>query len=494
MATIWERLFRSGTAAQVNQIASQVEEMRSTTANLQQQNNILNSLLSIQFRQQGGFTRFDTVNQINFIRNGYNINADIYAVISDIAQKGASIPLVCYEVIDDVALKNYNAARKQRATDENLILIKQLKTKALRQVEYDNPIQKLIDNPNPDDNPTNFYETSIGFTAITGNNYWYAPTADMGNDIGKIVQLRIMPSQFTGLIITNTFPARVIGYELIVDGVRLMQSAEVIHMRFPNYDYSVDGQQLYGLSPLKAGFNLLSLGNAIETTQISSFNNGGPAVLITNKSVSPDERAVEQMGRIKKSWNDEYSGPTNKNKYKLMAGDVNAIPLGLSPVDMDVIAADERVMDKICNLYHISSIMFNNHSASTESNVKEMIRDSWTRGILPLRKMHCDSFNRSIVPAYNVKGQRYFVDMDLSGIADLQPDKAIQATWLSTSWWIPPNEKRKIQDIDEIQDDNMNKIYIPSNLVPLDDVNINIANIPNAPIDNTNPNDNNPNP
>ncbi len=481
MATIWERLFRSGTAAQVNQIASEVAQMRSTTENLQQQNNILNSLLSIQFRQQGGFTRFDTVNQIDFIRNGYNINADIYAVISDIAQKGASIPLVCYEVIDDVALKNYNAARKQRATDENLILSSKLKTKALRQVEYDNPIQKLIDSPNPDDNATNFYETSIGFTAITGNNYWYAPTLDKGSDNGKVIELRIMPSQFTGIVITNYYPARVIGYELIIDGIRLMQSAEVIHMKFPNYDWSVDGQQFYGLSPLKAGFNLLNLSNAIETTQISSFNNGGPAVLITNKSVSPDDRAIEQMGRIKKQWNDEYSGPTNKNKYKLMAGDVNAIPLGLSPVDMDVIAADERVMDKICNLYHISSIMFNNHSASTESNVKEMIRDSWTRGILPLRKMHCDSFNRSIVPAYNVKGKRYFVDMDLSGIADLQPDKSVQATWLSTSWWIPPNEKRKIQDIDEIEDPNMNKIYIPSNLVALDDMNIDVSSLPNAP-------------
>jgi HK97 family phage portal protein len=486
MATIWERIFGSRTARQIGEISTQLNEMRSTSATLQQQNNLLNSLLSIQFRQQGGFTRFDTVNQIDFIRNGYNINADIYSVVSDIAQKGASIPLVCYEVIDDNALKNYKASRKGRPTDDNLILSNKLKTKALRQVEYDNPIQKLIDKPNADDDPFNFYQTSIGFTCICGNNYWYTPTLDMGADKGKVIELRIMPSQFTGIVVTQGFPARVLGYEVIIDGLRLLQSAEVIHMKFPNYDWSVDGQQFYGLSPLKAGFNLLNLSNAIETTQISSFNNGGPAVLITNKSISPDERAVDQMGRIKKAWNDEYTGPTNANKFKLMAGDVSAIPLGLDNVSLDIIAADERVMDKICNLYGISSIMFNNHSASTESNVKEMIRDSWTRGILPLRKMHADSFNRAIVPAYQQKGVRYFVDMDLSGIADLQPDKAIQATWLNTSWWIPPNEKRKIQDIDEISDPNMDKVYIPQNLVALDDQNIDVTTLPNAPQDNFN--------
>lgn len=472
MATIWERLFGS---RQQRDIARQLQDMQQVNTDLLQYNNQLNQLLNIQFRNQGGFTRFDTIQQVGFIRDGYNVNAYIYALVSDIASRGASVPLVCYEIIDDVALKNYRAAMSQKNID--LFTANQFKTKALRAVDYANPIQKLIDRPNNDDNTDTFYETSIGFTCLTGNNYWYAPTLDMGADKGKIMELRIMPSQFVGLVVVQGFPSRVIGYELIIDGVRLMQSAEVAHMRYPNYDWSVDGQEHYGLPPLKAGWNTLALDNAAETSMISMFNNGGPRMIVTNESLEPSNTAIEQLGKIKKLWNDEYSGSTNRNKIKLSAGKINAIPLDMSPVDMDIIAADKHARDKIAAIFHYSSIMLNDHSASTESNVKEMRKDCWVRGVLPLRKMHCDVFNSRIVPAHNGKNGRFFVDMDLSGISDLQPDRKTQADWLSVSWWIPPNRKLEIQGEEKSLDPNMDKVYAPSSLVALDDLNIEVPEL-----------------
>lgn len=475
MATIWERIRNAFTAGNLSR---QLQEMQQVNNNLLQYNNQINQLLNIQFRSQGGFTRFDTVQQIGFIRNGYDVNAFVYALVSDIASRGASVPLVCYEVIDDAALKTYRSAMSQKTlSDETLAIAKQYKAKALRQVEYDNPIQRLIDRPNADDNTDTFYETSIGFTCLCGNNYWYTPTLDMGADKGKVTELRIMPSQFVGLVVVQGFPSRVIGYELIIDGVRLMQSKEVAHMRYPNYNWSVDGQEHYGLPPLQSGWNTLALDNAAETSMIAMFNNGGPRMIIANKSIPPDQIGVEQMGKMKKMWNDEYTGSTNRNKFKLSAGDISAIPLDMSPVDLDIIAADNHARDKICSIFHYSSIMLNAHDASTESNVKEMIKNSWTRGVLPLRKKHCDTFNSRIVPAYNEKGRRYFVDMDLSGIADLQPDKKTQAEWLSMSWWIPPNEKRKIQDLDRIEEENMDKVYAPSSLVALDDLSIEVPEL-----------------
>lgn len=482
MANFWRGLF--GSRQENRQIAQQLATMQSTTEQLVEYNNRLQGLLSISFRQQGGFTRFDTNNQISFIRQGYNINADVYAIVSDIAQKGASIPLVCYEVIDEGALKTYRSAMSQKKLSaETLMIAKRFKTKALRPVEYDNPVQKLIDNPNAEDNPTTFYETSIGFVLLCGNNYWHGPVLDMGPDKGRVVSMNIMPSQFVGLIVRQGFPAVVLGYELIIDGLRLMESKDVIHMRTPNYDWGIDGQQLYGMPPLKAGWNTLNLSNSGETSMTSMFANGGPKVIISNKSISPDDYGIEQMGKIAKMNNDEYSGNTNRGKVKWMIGDISSIPTGLSPVDLNIIEGMSYSFDRLCNIFGVSSIMYNNHSASTESNVKEMIRDSWTRGVLPLRKMHCDSFNRGIVPAYNEKGLRYFVDMDLSGIADLQPDKATQATWLSTSWWITPNQKLKIQDMEESDDPNMNKVYAPSGLTALEDVSIDVEALPNMPED-----------
>lgn len=491
--TLWERLnrlFGGNTAAQVEDVGRQLAEMRSTTENLAAQNNYLNSLLAISFRQQGGFTRFDTVQQVNFIQNGYNISSAVYSIVSDIATKAAAIPLRVYEVENEAALKNYQISKQGTRTPETLYKTERLRKSALRDVGNDHPIQRLIDHPNPEDNATLFYETSVGFNLLCGNNYWYAPRLDKGADKGKITQLRIMPSQFTGIVLTQGFPARVLGYELIIDGVVLLTSDEVLHMRYPNYNWTVDGQQLYGLPPLRAAYNTLQRSNSAETSATSMFDNGGPAMLISNKSISPDDRAIEQMGRLKKQMNDEYSGNTNRNKIKLTAGDIQAIPLGLSPVDLNILESEKWSFDMLCNVFHVSSVMFNNHDGNTESNVKEMRKDSWTRAVLPQRKMHADSFNRQIVPAYNTGKVKYFVDMDISGIAELQPDMEAMTRWLAPAWWVTPNEKRKLQDFDESADPNMSKIWMPGGYTLMDDAVIDVDSLPDAPEDDS-INDNN---
>ena len=125
--------------------------------------------------------------------------------------------------------------------------------------------------------------------------------------------------------------------------------------------------------------------------------------------------------------------------------------------------------------------MFNNHAGNTESNVKEMRRDSYTRAVIPERKAQCDAINRFIVPGYNTGGKKYFVDMDISGITELQPDMQTMSAWLNTAWWVSPNEKRKMQDFDESMDVNMDKIWVPSGLLPMDDMTINVDDVQNNP-------------
>jgi phage portal protein BeeE len=81
-----------------------------------------------------------------------------------------------------------------------------------------------------------------------------------------------------------------------------------------------------------------------------------------------------------------------------MAGDINVIPLGLSPVELALIEGEKWTFDMLCNVYKYSSVMFNNHDGNTESNVQEMRKDSYTRAVLPERIAQRDAFNRKIVP------------------------------------------------------------------------------------------------
>jgi HK97 family phage portal protein len=464
MANIFERLFSR--QRQLEQISSQLQDMQSNYGALQQQNSILQQQLAINFRAQGGFTKYDYNNQIGYIKQGYNISSAIYAIVSDIASKAAQIPLKVYEVKDDSKLKNYKHLMSN-PTHENIFKAQHLRTKALDEVPENDKLQMLIDNPNPFDDPIYFYTMFAGFRLLTGNSYLWTPTLDMGADKGLPGEMYILPSQFTAIITTNAFPKRILGYELIIDGVRLVQSEEVLHLKYPNYDFSMDGQELYGLSPLQAAAKTTRRANFSEDSAVSQLTNGGPGAIVANKSISSDEIGLEQAGKMQQHWQSNYGGPNNRNKIKLMAGDINVIPLGLSPVELALIEGEKWTFDMLCNVYKYSSVMFNNHDGNTESNVQEMRKDSYTRAVLPERIAQRDAFNRKIVPLFSKK-KKYFVDLDISGIAELQPDMSTMAKWLSISFWISPNEKRKMQDFDEDTDPNMDKFWIPNNLMLLE--------------------------
>jgi phage portal protein BeeE len=363
MANIFERLFSR--QRQLEQISSQLQDMQSNYGALQQQNSILQQQLAINFRSQGGFTKYDYNNQIGYIKQGYNISSAIYAIVSDIASKAAQIPLKVYEVKDDAKLKNY---------------------------------KHLMSNPTHE------------------NIFKWERTRDL---------------------------------------------------KYPNYDFSMDGQELYGLSPLQAAAKTTRRANFSEDSAVSQLANGGPGAIVANKSISSDEIGLEQAGKMQQHWQSNYGGPNNRNKIKLMAGDINVIPLGLSPVELALIEGEKWTFDMLCNVYKYSSVMFNNHDGNTESNVQEMRKDSYTRAVLPERIAQRDAFNRKIVPLFSKK-KKYFVDLDISGIAELQPDMATMAKWLSISFWISPNEKRKMQDFDEDTDPNMDKYWIPNNLMLLE--------------------------
>src|SRR6185312_3913999 len=96
----------------------------------------------------GGYPVYNNSDTINNINNGYVGSEDVYSIVRRIARTAAMIPLKVYTVKDDAALKKYEFATQQKNFNTQTLLRKQfLKTKALEEAG-DNPLQKLIDNPN----------------------------------------------------------------------------------------------------------------------------------------------------------------------------------------------------------------------------------------------------------------------------------------------------------------------------------------------------------
>ena len=63
----------------------------------------------------------------------------------------------------------------------------------------------------------------------------------------------------------------------------------------------------------------------------------------------------------------------------------------------------------------------------------------------------------------------YYVDFDITILPEMQEDMEKVVAQAEKMWWISPNEKREMSRYDAIADPAMDKVYIPSNLVPIDD-------------------------
>jgi hypothetical protein len=57
----------------------------------------------------------------------------------------------------------------------------------------------------------------------------------------------------------------------------------------------------------------------------------------------------------------------------------------------------------------------------------------------------------------------------------MQEDMQKLTEWLSNSYWITPDEKRIAQGYDKISSPEMSKVYVPANLVPIEDLSIDEA-------------------
>ena len=160
------------------------------------------------------------------------------------------------------------------------------------------------------------------------------------------------------------------------------------------------------------------------------------------------------------------------------ANDLGYIALGTPLADMDVATLAGLDFDRICNAYGISSVLFNNKSASTESNVQEMVKEMYTNTIIPNVHRVESALNKNVVPDIQTKG---VIKCDTSEIKALRDDEAKKAAALAAKWWLTGNEKREADMYDQdVSEELMNKYIVPSGMMLLDDLNMVVP-----PVDNT---------
>lgn len=410
------------------------------------------------------------------VEEGYASNTDVYSIINKKAKMAAGIPFYVYRVKGAEGRKGLREYKSltgsAKLTPEGLAKAQLIKIKAMEEVEEDHPLNKLLQRPNETDSQAEFLEKCYGFLDITGNTYILKESPDMGANKGVPKRMCTLPSPYIEIVPDGVVPnLGVGGYIFFLYGNISIKKEEIIHLKYFNPDHQPNGSHLYGMPPLRAGAKTLTQAVSAEDSATAQYQHGGPAGIVFNKSVPPDEQNNLIVGGMKKKWENETWGNRNRGKVLFSAGEIGYEQMGLSPVDLQVLESGTYTFRKMCNLFNMPSAIYNDNEHSTMANMEQFYKAAYTDGVIPMVVKLRDALNSFLLPDFGDSGE-YFIDADYSNIPVLQEDMKTLCEWLDKSPEITLNERRELKKFGRLPDPNMDKVYVSSNLVPLDDLNM----------------------
>lgn len=420
----------------------------------------------------------DYENKYDFVINGYQRNADIYTCIDLISKKVAECSYTLFEVKQGVTKKELKAYENYQQSDSMSGRLKamQLKQQIFEEVES-NPILDLLTNPNPMQTYEEWMVDLAGFFLCTGDGYM------LGNGVSPQMiekqiwsELYCLPSHYMK-IITGGYPQPIKGYSLITVFTEDVPfpANQVHHFKTFNPDFTLTGASLYGQSPIKAIYRNVMKENQGEDELLKQIRNGGVMGFI-----SPDgDQATlteKQLGLLHDKLKEAKESDHLLDRIFPSTGPLKWTQIGLPSTDLQLIESLAIDTKKIFSAFHVPMIYSGSEEASNLSNVSSAPKQFIYNAVSPVLRKIKDSINEFVCKPYaKEKGVKYYFDFDMGSFPEMSDDMTKLSDWLEKSYEITPNEKRIAKGYDRITDPLMDRIYAPSNIVPLEDLSIDQA-------------------
>ena len=399
-------------------------------------------------------------NKIWAIQTAFLKNPDVYSVISQQSQKLASIPYYIRKVRDEEQLKRYDRSR----ANSNLNLQLQTKAKAFDSEYFAMP----LDKPNPLQNWNDFFYLSELYYRATGNCFWYL----MKNSVGVPLGMWVLPAHFMKIYVKQK--TSTLSYESPIEGYEMYQTAsvsipfleeEVIHIKMPNPDWGVNGEQLYGLSPLAAAY--YNVENQIQANKhlMKMFKSSGAFGFISadGEVLDPDQ-ADQFTERIKEM---------DKSKERMakivgVATKINFTRISLANDELKPWEALNWDRKTICNILGWSDRLLNNDGKSGlgGSETKEARKQVISNTIQPDLINFEEAINKMFIQKF--KGyENKVLKFDVTSLPEMQEDLEKLSKWAKESP-ITMNEWREMINFERLDSEGMDSVFVSRNLQPIE--------------------------
>lgn len=364
--------------------------------------------------QLGASARWTARDYGALAREGYQRNAVAYRCVRLIAEAAASVPF---------------CARRDG------------------QCAGGDPVQKLLQRPNPELSRAEFFEAHYGYLQLSGDAYMEAVLMD--GRPNALFTLR--PDRMRAVIGGDGWPA---AWEYEAGGKtrryaldRINGCSVIHHMRLfhPSDD-------IYGFSPLKAAMQAVDVHNAGGVwTKALLDNSARPSgALIYKGSGGSDRLSDEQFDRLKSELENNHAGARSAGRPLLLEGGLDWKTMSMSPSDMDFINARREAAREIALAFGVPPMLLGIPGDNTYANYKEANLAFWRQTILPLVQKTADSFGGWFQPWF---GEDLTIHAQLDDVPVLAAERALLWSRLKDVDFMSQSEKRALAGLEKMEGD-----------------------------------------
>jgi len=423
------------------------------------------------YRLVGGQTNTYNQSLEVLLNRGYGENPDVNAMVNQMASKSTVVPYYIKNIEDEEIYKQIkrfpiDTTLQQKQT------IKKLKAKAY-DTDSEMPMPLLVPNPTQTWNDILFlYKV---YLKVCGNVYLYKVMSEMG----KPLQLYMLPAHWMQIVLKST--ANVLSSESPVDYYIMQQGNQfvkfpadsVIHIKRSNPFFDYNGSQLYGYSELMAAIRNINSSNSGIDQNIKTMQNSGvygfihagdgQTPLTAEQGQSLKDRLVDMNNSSEKLSN--IAGASAKLGFTRISLTTDE----LKP--FEYLSYDRRTL---ANCLNWSVDLLNEERSSGGFGVDTLI-EARKRVMIDNIKPDLDLLASYLNPYFIQLFKGYenaCLEFDISEMPEMQTDMKTMSEWVN-SVPLTLNERREVFNYEEIDDEMMNEVYIPTGIVNINDPSLN---------------------
>jgi len=320
------------------------------------------------------------------------------------------------------------------------------------EVTPNHPLQKLLDNPNPEMSRGELMRLLICHLDLAGNGFWRKVRGGMGDTPQELWP--VMPYDMS--IETNN-DGTINSYKRTSNNDRIAAD-DMCQFKYTNPD-----DYYFGQSPLRAAGKAVDVDNAGQEWQkVSMQNRGVPDYAISFESPLTTDQYAQANEHIK-----QKTG-TGSAREPLVLSKAKVQQLSLNPIEMDFMNTRRFSREEISSVYGVPSSLFAEMNDANLSNAETARKVFWLDTILPLMDELKDTLNACLVADFAGNNESIRIVYDTANVAALQVNMTEKINNANKLWamGVPFNILNQRMELGFNDVDGGDVGYIASSAVP----------------------------